>query len=127
MFMTQPAMADILDKDDMAFAFGNSPATSGLGEMALLSNQEMMETEGDLFWFALPLARAAIWTLPRISSSYRVINNSRSAHTILLRNNVHRVQIGTDRFGRHVGWGANPRNHARWHVYQSNPWRINPF
>ena len=47
-FMAQPAMAGVLD-DDMAFAFGNSPAASSdLGEMALLSDQEIVATEGAL-------------------------------------------------------------------------------
>ena len=127
-FVAQPALASPLNNDDMAFAFGDSSSVSSdLGEMALLSDQEMKDTEGNWWFIALPLARAAIWALPRISSSYRVIRNTRSAHTILLRNNVHRVHIGTDRWGRHVGWGANSRNRARWHIYRNNPWRINPY
>ncbi len=48
-FMVQPAVADILNDDDMAFAFGGSSAASNFGDMALLSHQEMMETEGE--WF----------------------------------------------------------------------------
>ena len=128
-FMVQPAMANVLNNDDMAFAFAGTPASSDFGEMALLSHQEMVETEGDLFWFVLPLARVAIWTLPRILPAYKAIRNAKTAHTILLKSGVHRVQIGTSRLGRHVGLGANASNQARakWHIYQSKPWRINPF
>ena len=43
----QPISAETLSQKDMAFAF-SLPAISGdLGEIALLSNQEMMETEGE--------------------------------------------------------------------------------
>lgn len=45
-FTLQPALAESFNKDDMAFAFGNSAVSNDLGEIALLSNQEMMETEG---------------------------------------------------------------------------------
>ena len=47
-FTLQPALAESFNKDDMAFAFGNSAVSNDLGEMALLSNQEMMETQGNL-------------------------------------------------------------------------------
>ena len=51
-FMASPAMANVLNNDDMAFAFGNSSVTSSyLGDMALLSGQEMVETEGGLDTF----------------------------------------------------------------------------
>lgn len=92
-----------------------------------LSEQEMLETEGEWWFIALPLARTAIWAAPKISRAYRVVNNTKSQHTILLKNNVHRVQIGTDRYGKHVGWGANPKNGARFHIYKNNPWRVNPY
>ena len=46
-FAAQPALAESFNQDDMAFAFGNSAVSNDLGDMALLSNQEMMETEGE--------------------------------------------------------------------------------
>ena len=46
-FAAQPALAESFDQDDMAFAFGNAAVSSDLGYMALLSSQEMMETEGE--------------------------------------------------------------------------------
>ena len=96
-------------------------------QLAPLSAQEMKETEGALWYYvALPLARAAIWAGPRISSSFRVVNNTKSQHTILLRDNVHRVQIGIDKNGPHVGWGANSKNHAAYHIYKNDPPKINP-
>ena len=60
--MAQPAMAGVLD-DDMAFAFGNSPtASSDLGEMALLSDQEMVATEGEFGpWGAVGGAGIGAW------------------------------------------------------------------
>ena len=45
-FAAQPAFAESFNQDDMAFAFGNSAMSSDLDDMVLLSNQEMMETEG---------------------------------------------------------------------------------
>jgi hypothetical protein len=96
-------------------------------QLAPLSAQEMKETEGAWWFVALPLARAAIWAAPRISSSFRVVNNTKSQHTILLQNNAHRVQIGIDKNGPHVGWGANSKNNAVYHIYKNDPWKINPY
>ena len=45
-FMAQPIWAAGEYQDDMAFAFGNAAVSDGLGDVALLSDQEMMETEG---------------------------------------------------------------------------------
>ena len=45
-FMAQPIWAAGGYQDDMAFAFGNAAVSDGLGDVALLSDQEMMETEG---------------------------------------------------------------------------------
>lgn len=53
-FAAQPVLASPLNNDDMEFAFGaSSAAYSDLGEMALLSDQEMKETEGE--WWFLPV------------------------------------------------------------------------
>ena len=47
-FVSHPVSASPLNNDDMKFAFGDSSAAySDLGEMALLSDQEMKETEGE--------------------------------------------------------------------------------
>jgi len=48
-FAAQPALAESFNQEDMAFAFGHSAISNDLGDMALLSNQEMMETEGEVF------------------------------------------------------------------------------
>ncbi|MBT9169583.1 MAG: hypothetical protein DDT19_02945 [Syntrophomonadaceae bacterium] len=120
----------ISDKDLIAL-FGEDAIAEGSQsiQLAMLSDEEMKETEGAWFWLALPLARAAIWVAPRISTAFRVVGNTagKNPHTVLLQNNVHRVQIGVDNFGRHVGFGANASNNARYHIYQNQPWRINPY
>jgi len=67
-FVAQPALASTLNNDDMAFAFGDSPAVSSdLGEMALLSDQEMKDTEGEWVWFAARLAYTGykVWRATR--------------------------------------------------------------
>ena len=57
-FASQEALANSLNQDDMAFAFGNNSAVfsySDLGDIAPLSHQEMIETEGKVLqlipWF----------------------------------------------------------------------------
>ena len=50
-FAAQPAFTESLNQDDMAFAFGHAGLDNGLGEIALLSEQEMMETEGEWAFF----------------------------------------------------------------------------
>ena len=56
-FAAQPALAESFNQDDMAFAFGNSFVSSDLGDMALLSNQEMMETEGGVGWIRIAVMK----------------------------------------------------------------------
>ena len=51
-FAAHPALAENLEQDDLAFAFGDTVAAGDLGEMAFLSEREMMETEGEWFGFA---------------------------------------------------------------------------
>jgi hypothetical protein len=51
-FTAQYATAEDFNQEDMAFAFGDSAVVaSDFGQMDLLSSQEMMETEGEWFWF----------------------------------------------------------------------------
>ena len=51
-FTAQYAAAETFNQEDMAFAFGDSAiAASDFGQMDLLSSQEMMETEGEVFPF----------------------------------------------------------------------------
>jgi hypothetical protein len=51
-FTAQYATAENFNQEDMAFAFGDSAVVaSDFGQMDLLSSQEMMETEGQAFWF----------------------------------------------------------------------------
>lgn len=44
---TNSAFAENFNKQDMAFAFADSSLNHAMGDMALLSNQEMMETDGN--------------------------------------------------------------------------------
>jgi len=97
-----------------------------------LDETEMAETKGrGLFLVGLAAAKVAIMVAPKILPfAVRVINNPKTQHTILQTRNTgrHLVQIGVDRWGRHVGFGANRMNQAtaRWHIYQNSPGRINP-
>jgi hypothetical protein len=98
----------------------------------LLAETEMAEIEGrGLFLIGLAAAKVAIMVTPKILPfAVRVIINPKTQDTILQTKNTgrHLVQIGVDRWGRHVGFGANKMNPAtaRWHIYQNNPWRIYP-
>lgn len=136
-FAAQPALAESFSQDDMAFAFGNSAASSDLGDMALLSNQEMMETEGE-FWplvygAAWGVARASIWAAGRYGSrwGYRAVTSSNN-HRILLRNNRHVLQTGGYRgvsgFGQrasHIGWGTSSRgNFSNRHLFYNSRYTI---
>ena len=49
-FAPQTAFAESLNQDDMAFAFGTAEDID-LGEFALLSEQEMRETQGEWAFF----------------------------------------------------------------------------
>ncbi len=57
-FASQPALAEGLNQDDMAFAFGDSAVNSDWGEMAFLSDREMDETEGE--WVPLAIFAARV-------------------------------------------------------------------
>jgi hypothetical protein len=48
------AAADNIDLEDLTFIFGDMAAeqTLELDQMELLSKQEMIDTEGEWFWFA---------------------------------------------------------------------------
>ncbi len=137
-FVAQPALASTLNNDDMAFAFGDtSSVSSDLGELALLSDQEMKETEGE--WWPLAygaawgLARASIWAAGRYGArwGFRAIRSSNN-HRILLRNNRHVLQTGGRRgvsgYGQnasHIGWGRSSRgNFSNRHLYLNSRWRI---
>ncbi|MBI4778405.1 hypothetical protein HY792_05755 [Candidatus Desantisbacteria bacterium] len=131
MFLTMVLLTPVMAKADVGVSSNDissmfKESTTG-NELVVsaLSLQEMKETEGALipvalYYAALPLARAAIWIAPKISSTFRVVGNTagKNPHTVLLQNNVHRVQIGVDKFGKHVGFGANKNNHARYHIYK---------
>ena len=78
-FAAQPALAENFNQDDMAFAFGNAAVSSDLGDMALLSSQEMMETEGEWVPLAIWGARAA-WTGYKTFRTYRTANRLRKTY-----------------------------------------------
>ena len=103
-FAAQPAFAESFNQDDMAFAFGNSAMSSDLGDMALLSNQEMMETEGELIPFvigafhAIRYARYAVGPLRswvRYGSSYSRNGGFRTTSLRWGSNSHYRNQIGS--------------------------------
>lgn len=105
-FAAQPALTGSLDQDDMAFAFDNSAVSSDLGEMALLSNQEMMETEGEWIPFvigafhAVRYARYAIGPARAWLRTGNSFSRSNSFRTYAVRwgSNSHwRNQIGSSR------------------------------
>lgn len=61
--ITQPTWAGNPYQDDMAFAFGNTAVSGDVGDMALLSDQEMMATEGHFGFFgALGGLSIGLWT-----------------------------------------------------------------
>jgi len=135
----QMSVAQGLSANDMAFAFGGAQpsVTQEIQRSApapqILSVEEMEATEGEwwpvVYGAAALGTRAFMWAAPRVSSSFRTIHNPASRHTLTIRNNRHVCQVGCDRFGNHVGWGSGGRNGmgARNHIYQNNPWRVNPF
>ena len=88
-FAAQTTFAESLNQDDMAFAFGTAEGID-LGEFALLSEQEMRETEGQAIWFAPIMwygARYALTGLTRHGLN-RIISGRVSNQAILhtLRN-----------------------------------------
>lgn len=138
------AHANSLKQGDLDFAFGSdSVKTIGLGndlsinQFAALSNQEMIETEGELWplvYGALWLgARATIYVAPRIASTTFRRVGTRNA-PVLLRNNNHFLQtggLGTNggrNVSSHIGWGrAANGNVSRNHIYLNRPWSRNPY
>lgn len=62
-FASQQAAAENLNDEEMAFAFGDS-TTAESAEMVLLSDEEMMATEGDM----LPLYLAYYYYGPTIAA-----------------------------------------------------------
>ena len=109
-FATQTAFAESLNQDDMAFAFGNSSLNNDLGEIALLSDQEMMETEGEFFPFIYGTVFAARFAY----TGYRVWRATRTGAQIYSK--------GWHRAHHNFGTRANPswRNHYQWTTSQGN-------
>ena len=63
-FTAQYAAAENFNQQDMAFAFGDSAvAASDFGQMDVLSSQEMMVTEGQVFWFGYLGYLASVMTI----------------------------------------------------------------
>ena len=106
-------------------------------QLAALSQQEMMETEG-AYW---PLvygaawlgARAVMWVAPRlpaIGNTFRVVGNTNN-HRVLLHNNAQilhtggtRVTAGLGQNASHIGWSAGANNRATQHMFLNRPWSI---
>ena len=115
-FAAQPALAESFNQDDMAFAFGNVAVSSDLGDMALLSSQEMMETEGEWIPFvisAFHVARYARYAIGpakawlRYGNSYSRSGGFRTRSFRWGSNSHYGSQIGSSRL---QGWNARLHN-----------------
>jgi hypothetical protein len=96
-------------------------------QVAVLSVEEMQETEGEgyiLYAAGLAVARGLMWAAPRLSSAFRVYTNSKTAHTVLKQvtstGQRHIAQIAGGK-NPHVAFGANLKNSnvARWHIFKN--------
>ncbi|MDP3030295.1 MAG: hypothetical protein Q8O04_12575 [Deltaproteobacteria bacterium] len=122
----------MISDEDMRALFGEDAITEGSQpiQVAMLTDAEMKETEGAVVWpvvygAVLVGSRVVMATAPLLSKwGYRVVNSN--THQCLLKNGRHLLQIGTDKFGQHIAWGAGKLNHAAKHIYQNAPWKINP-
>lgn len=136
-FTANSTFAESFNKQDIAFAFADSSLNHSIGDMALLSNQEMMETEGEVwpivYGAAWLLARGAISTAGRYGKKYGYqVVKSTNNHRILLKNHKHILQTGGNRrvngFSQkasHIGWGTSPKgNFSNKHIFYNSPWRI---
>ena len=137
----QISAAQGLSANDMAFAFGGAApgAVQEVHRSALapqmLSMEEMQATEGE--WWPLVFGaarlgtRAVMWAVLRLTSRFVTKSNDRSNHTVMYNTGTKRqiCHVGCDRNGSHVAWGAGGKTgfNGRYHSYQSEPWRINPF
>ena len=124
-FAAQPALAESFNQDDMAFAFGNVAVSSDLGDMALLSSQEMMETEGEWIPFvigAFHVARYARYAIGPARAWIRTGSSfSRSGSF-----RTYAVRWGSNKHWRSQIASSSLRNaNARLHNYRIpvNSWR----
>ncbi len=110
-FVFQPVLAESLNQEDMAFAFGNSVTNFGLGEMAPLSDQEMLKTEGEWLKYVVKA-----WKHTRIDG----YNGSRIFQVRWKRRPVFRLDYKANpspsKLHMHLG---NMKYHRPWH----SPWR----
>ena len=137
----QMSVAQGLSAGDLAFAFGDGTSPVYAQELQhsiygtqTLSAEEMETTVGEVWPFvyqgAVFTLRAVMWTTSTVARPIfrREVNRG---HTILMfrSSGRHICQVGCHRTrGHHFGWGAGGNgSKARYHVYQTRPWRINPY
>jgi len=119
-FVAQPALATPLNNDDMAFAFGDtSSVSSDLGEMALLSDQEMKETEGDALP-ALIVWNGARWVITRYVSNRVAVSALRRGCSIYCGRASQARSLARQAYGRSNILRHGPSGHRRTPVHYSH-------
>ena len=119
-FVAQPVLASTLNNDDMAFAFGDSPAVSSdLGEMALLSDQEMKDTEGDALP-ALIVWNGVRWVVTRYVCSRVAVSALRRGCSIHCSRASQARSLARQAYGRNNILRHGPNGHRRTPVHYSH-------
>lgn len=125
---------------DLAFAFTTENTPLDSNSLTFLSEQEMVDTEGEVLQFLWYPAYGLAWGAARATISiggrfgarwgYRNVSSSKNHH-ILLRNNQHVLQTGGRRGvsgisqnASHIGWGRSYHgNFSRKHVFYNKPFK----
>ncbi len=121
-FAAQPALANSIHEQDLAFAFGKTTVSHDLGDIALLSQQEMMETEGEWVGHVIRLGNSAwrgtknIWSNTRFDG----YNGSRVFQIRWKTKPVFRLDFKANPSPKklHMHFG-NMKYHRPWNA----PWR----
>ena len=122
-FAAQPALANSIYEQDLAFAFGGNAVSHDLGDIALLSSQEMMETEGEVF----PLYAIGVFAVhtgrfiaTRYVSRTIAANAARSGCNVMCYGSAQQARsLATQAYGRGNVLRHGPSGH-RGHVDYSH-------
>ena len=118
---TQLALAESFSQDDLAFAFGASSLNNGLGEIALLSDQEMADTEGNLApLIAIGVLHGGRFIVTRyVSRRIAVSALQRGCNVYCSRSSTAR-SLARQAFGRNNVIRHGPSGHVRSPVHYSH-------
>ena len=116
MFAIQVAFASPLNSDDLTFAFGES---SDFGEMTLLSDQEMKDTEGDALP-ALIVWNGARWVVTRYVSNRVAVSALRRGCSIYCSRASQARSLARQAYGRNNILRHGPNGHRRTPVHYSH-------